>query len=418
MKFTKSLIASAALAALVACGGGGGSENPAPVTGTQTGVFTDAAIVGASYTTTSGVTGSTNPAGEFSFNANDDVTFRIGDLVLGEVTAKEILTPVDLAAGNQDKLDNLLVILQSLDSDGDPDNGITIPAAASLPATLNLETVSEADLTTALTTARTNANIIQGEVKTVTQARDHFIGQASALLAANIWTVHIPEENSWMALQVNPNGDYLFGEYTPTEGLESGFSGVEAGRMTAVAVDVHGFQVESAVAVDTNGTWGFSDATNLVNDRLIISGSELVFTSLTPEKVVDATTKFTKAANNNSNFVGAWALRDDAGEVVPGIMFVFFPDGKVLVSDAMDKAVDDCSQDGIELGDYTYNAATRELTFASAPTIDTNGCGGLWDEASLSPDLVVTLAADGMTAKLDDVFEGEPETVTFVRISK
>mgnify|MGYP001789089541 CR=1 FL=1 len=104
--------------------------------GSSTGVLTDAAVEGVAYTTTSGVTGTTNPLGQYTYNAGDTVTFKLGALTLGTVPAASIVTPLELAAGNADKLLNLLVLLQSLDDDGVVSAGIKItPAVAAAVGT-------------------------------------------------------------------------------------------------------------------------------------------------------------------------------------------------------------------------------------------------------------------------------------------
>jgi uncharacterized protein YkwD len=60
------------------------------------------------------------------------ITFAIGDVVLGQATASGMLTPIDLVPGAADETDpmvtNICRLLQSLDVDGDPQNGILITA--------------------------------------------------------------------------------------------------------------------------------------------------------------------------------------------------------------------------------------------------------------------------------------------------
>ena len=120
MKKTLLIVAMAAL--LSACGGsssdnsstnnpnngGGNSDNgnnnppnggsTTPDVNTKTGVFTDGKISGVNYTTSSGLKGTTNQQGEFSFNDGDSVTFSIANVQIGETTpAKAYVTPLDLA---------------------------------------------------------------------------------------------------------------------------------------------------------------------------------------------------------------------------------------------------------------------------------------------------------------------------------
>ncbi|WP_284455401.1 hypothetical protein [Alloalcanivorax xenomutans] len=119
---------------LAACGGGGSSSSgdgggePDPSVQTETGVFTDSAVAGINYQTSPGnKSGKTNAQGEYDYVEGDTVTFSIGDTELPAVTATGRVTPADMADGNDpDVVTNILRLLQTLDSDGNPDNGITI----------------------------------------------------------------------------------------------------------------------------------------------------------------------------------------------------------------------------------------------------------------------------------------------------
>jgi hypothetical protein len=72
------------------------------------------------------------------------VTFSIGNLIFPSVTAKGVVTPLDMANSsdpqNQIAL-NIAALLQSLDADGDPNNGISInySAAAASAQALNFD---------------------------------------------------------------------------------------------------------------------------------------------------------------------------------------------------------------------------------------------------------------------------------------
>jgi len=102
--------------------------------GSSTGVFVDSAVAGVTYTTSSGLSGTTNANGQFSYASGDTASFSIGDVSLGSVSAASILTPVEVmgASGTADQqVINLARLLQTLDSDGDPSNGIEITTSTS-----------------------------------------------------------------------------------------------------------------------------------------------------------------------------------------------------------------------------------------------------------------------------------------------
>jgi len=102
---------------------GCGSDSDIPDVPTGTAFYIDSAVSGVNYTcgSTEGITGS---EGEFTFEIGGSCTFYLGDMELRAVDAGLLVdgesvyeTDVEIAR-----------ILQSLDSDGDPSNGITIDA--------------------------------------------------------------------------------------------------------------------------------------------------------------------------------------------------------------------------------------------------------------------------------------------------
>ncbi|MGI9135135.1 MAG: PKD domain-containing protein, partial [Rhodoferax sp.] len=81
--------------------------------------------------------GVTNAKGEFQYLPGESVRFSIGSVELPAVTANATITPLELAQTtdiNNQVVSNILVLLQSLDEDGNPDNGISIPAGAAAKA--------------------------------------------------------------------------------------------------------------------------------------------------------------------------------------------------------------------------------------------------------------------------------------------
>lgn len=101
-----------------------------------TGRFVDSAVSGISYRTETR-SGKTNANGEFTYLAGETVVFGLGDLQFPAVTAAQILTPLELAGVsdiNDTGVVNMARLLQSLDQDCDPDNGITISGEALLSA--------------------------------------------------------------------------------------------------------------------------------------------------------------------------------------------------------------------------------------------------------------------------------------------
>lgn len=171
------LITLAALFFLSACGGGGGGgtsaggtstasgssasavEDGAPDVSVQTAYLSDSRVSGVAYAS-SGKSGTTSTDGAFSYIGGEKVTFSIGSVVLGSITSVNsdtLVTPQDLAGVLRDDTDSAAVILiaqflQTLDSDDDPNNGISIAGATASKFTTALDlskgSVSAATLNT------------------------------------------------------------------------------------------------------------------------------------------------------------------------------------------------------------------------------------------------------------------------------
>ncbi|HHS99971.1 MAG TPA: hypothetical protein ENK73_03855 [Thiomicrospira sp.] len=128
---------------LTGCGGAT-SENVAAESEALTGSLIDSEVEGVEYQTTSGLTGVTNEHGHFDYHAGDEVEFRVGQLVLGstEVAEDGLVTPMNLTEGVsyssadlrqitadkqlQTQTTLMLRLLQSMDADSHPENGIQI----------------------------------------------------------------------------------------------------------------------------------------------------------------------------------------------------------------------------------------------------------------------------------------------------
>lgn len=148
-------VAGIVLALLGGCGSGDSGVEPAaaaaPISKALTGRFVDGPVAGLRYTTPS-LQGETNAAGEFQYRPGETVSFFVGDILVGQAAGAATITPFDLAGATPPESDadvqqallqmrnlpqatplevaaNIAAFLQTLDEDGDPGNGITIPPA-------------------------------------------------------------------------------------------------------------------------------------------------------------------------------------------------------------------------------------------------------------------------------------------------
>jgi len=153
---TKYVITILNAVLLSACNGGG-DDSPAPGSSSAlTGTFVDSPVSGLAYTTET-QSGLTNELGEFRYNEGETVTFSIGNTVLGLAPGDDVITPFDLTgikaldaeieiinslrsstANSYDRAINIAALLQTLDKDGNPDNGIDLAEADSTLSDLSI----------------------------------------------------------------------------------------------------------------------------------------------------------------------------------------------------------------------------------------------------------------------------------------
>ena len=120
---TIGLVSLVASAILVGCGSSSSSVDSS----LKTGYFIDSAVANCEYETSSGQKGRTDGNGKFRYKKGDKVKFYLGELELGEATpdSSGLITPESLTNNEDDKV-RLLRLIQALDTDNDPSNGITI----------------------------------------------------------------------------------------------------------------------------------------------------------------------------------------------------------------------------------------------------------------------------------------------------
>jgi len=122
-------------------------DTTTPVAVAYNGVFVDDAVDGVNFACGT-VSGLTNSGGHFgTCPAGSTVTFSLGNVIIGSSAATDdgIFFVTDLVGTTRDDVSNAQVIviatiLQSLDSDGDPTNGVTIPADAVAAINKNVTT--------------------------------------------------------------------------------------------------------------------------------------------------------------------------------------------------------------------------------------------------------------------------------------
>lgn len=421
-------------------------------TGPATGILVDSPVSGISFAASSGKTGVTNDKGSFNFNYGDKIEFKLGGLALGNIPGSQIVTPIELANGSDTKLQNLLVLLQSLDSDSNPTNGITISSetAAAVKSSINLESDPETFADSANLKSIMATSGIEGNVRTAEEARTHFLSQGTALLSAQIWVSYDNTTASVLRIAADSSGEYLQGDARPDDSCDENRvcggrtifqSGVEYGVAIAEEFDTRGFKLTGKPSVDTNLKAGFSnpgptrrvrtDGLELINSDIVIvqraRAESSVFGELfhiaKPIQLSDENevvekevkeTRYAKIDNDASGIIGAWAYDEHA---IKTQTLVFFPNGKFLMIDPTgatqraDQAK--CGKPGIEFASYAYNKGASKLNLSSF-TYNTNGCAGFSDLDN-NTAIGFSINSDGNTAKLD---KPDDEPVTVYRVSR
>ena len=136
----RCVLAAVSALMLVSCGGGSSST-------VSVGTFTDAGLVSGLQYQTATQSGVTDADGKFNYLPSETVTFKIGNIVLGQAIAGPALNTFSLVGiappltslGVMNKTPNgklfqkainISVFLQTLDADANPQNGIAIPTQA------------------------------------------------------------------------------------------------------------------------------------------------------------------------------------------------------------------------------------------------------------------------------------------------
>ena len=169
---TLSSIAIASLL-LVGCGGGETHNSSMNSIGTGntpsigTGYYVDSAVQGVDYVCGS-QSGTTDVDGKFTFEQNQNCSFKIGNLLLREVNALNLQNGIRVLEDNVDTSR----FLQTLDRDGDASNGIEI---SNLAKQLNLTEIPKDDavLKSIRDDIKVSDKSYRGRVVTIQEVQDH-----------------------------------------------------------------------------------------------------------------------------------------------------------------------------------------------------------------------------------------------------
>jgi hypothetical protein len=204
----KSLVSLSAITAMIvlsSCGGGSSSTDTSGDTTTYTGYLVDSAVAGATYQC-GDKNGTTDNEGKFECSSLP-VSFSVGGIELGQIsklTTDNKIFPQDLAGVDRDDTNNsdvlkMAMILQSLDSDNNASNGISISQeqSAKFKEPINLKSL-ELEVIKEMMMAQDDALVFKGEE------------EVKAHLKASV--ANVKEIAATTALATLLNGKTLYGD--------------------------------------------------------------------------------------------------------------------------------------------------------------------------------------------------------------
>ena len=389
----KALILSSVV--LLANCGGGGSDSPS----TLTGVFIDSPVINIGYRTAT-QNGDTNSRGEFKYLAGETVTFFIGDLEFPPVLAAEVVTPLDMADTDDvahHMVINIIRLLQSLDKDGDPDNGINITQTAKdnavfLDFDLSVEGF-ETQIGIDLFIANGGQDTAQSDLVDTVLALVHFV--ASLILSGEIdsedepvdnqsligtWEIASPTDADFYMLSLLEDGTYVHAEVNEID--PNFLSGMEWGTYDVVGLG----EITTTQNFNNNGNAGLSDFDGSgPRLRLIAqpSGSLMYAPDTNNDGVSDGV--FGLRRVDSEGLLGTWLSTTTANDL---LMIVFFDDGTYFHGEVDED--DDTEISGMELGTYERDEDTGLLTVSQ--TFDNNGDTGLTEFTGVgAPNIFVNI---------------------------
>lgn len=446
----RTLLVTLALMTLAACGGGGGddstpptnndgggdnndddstdddnSDDEEPASGSRSGTFVDSAVAGITFTNEpSGITGTTDAQGRFTFEPGDTVTFSIGDLHLPAITARGLVTPLTIAQTddpNDVVATNIARLLQSLDFDGDASNGIDIAGGAADVATAVDFSADDFDDQVAELVANSgssNTTLVSAE-----DARAHLQTSLNEVRARAIGSWYYVDTSAadvedQFVIVLTLMSDGRFALFNDEDWPE--MDGFEVGD---IEWNVNNGQITLDNVRDYNGVIGFAGSdcnseedeqftfdlvtgSGLGDDTLLLGADTGVGEGCDAEGDGAEVIEFTRLYSDTDGRVGTWKF-EDADEF---ILLHLFADGMFAF---LEEDTDpETPSDGIERGTYSIEAQSDAVTWTVVT--DTNGDRGFSHPCPDLPAGETGCGPDGEDVEETLTFNADNNTLMFV----
>ena len=356
-------VAVATSIGLTACSGGSGDPT---VSTPNTGVFLDSAVDGINYSTTT-LSGTTNSNGEFQYNDGETVTLSIGDIDLPPATGGSVITPLDLV-NTQNVNDTLVVniarLLQSLDTDGDPTNGISISDMAHQSATGVTVDFSSPTFDNDVMNLVANSGSVTTTLIDEATAISHLqetLADSGLLTLIGSW--YIEGDNKTIITFIDERKYFV--TQNVNEALDPlSMDGMETGTYTWDSITSN-FSLTNVI--DTNGDSGLTSMQGETDSGSVsIAGNTLTLFDAEGDSLL------VKVIDSGNPLIGSWYIAEGNKTVV-----TFIDDSQYFVTqevEASELTAIPPSFHGMEYGTYTYNTNTSGIVFTNV--IDTTGDSG------------------------------------------
>ncbi len=236
------------------CGSSSGPSSDDVKTGT--GYYKDSAVEGINYSCGS-KSGTTDASGKFTFEKGKNCTFTLAGMTLRAVKASELFDKVEIVEDNA----TVYTLLQTLDSDANASNGITI-----LPQVV--EQLKKVQVTLPASPAEVanvhneikNVQGYKGKLKTEDEAKDHVLQTQTEvtkrLLAGK--TLYIVDGFRIKRVEINQDATKL--TFIDTDGTKNVYNSEIKGNTIVDKYGIHYIDIVIEKYIsghDKRGTWKF-----------------------------------------------------------------------------------------------------------------------------------------------------------------
>jgi len=394
----KNLIISTLLLPLFACSGGGGSDSTTPpptsTPATKTGIFVDSPVINIPYRTETqnGVTGA---LGEFDYLQGESVTFSIGNIDFPTVVADSIITPLSMdssspaSIGDSRIATNIAVLLQSLDSNANPLDGITIDGNITPSATTQL--IFDQPTSDFQSDGNVGALMIATSSTLVPEsAAQAHVSETLGGLLSGAWLLGSASSAEYSALVFIDDARYIIANTSNSE------FDTDIGKVVPVSAEFGTYAWNLITGSFLPSRIGQSDGPGgLVDDGSGTSTYTLAFSdggsTFTLSSAVDGDVAATKISSTN-NLTGAWLLETSS---INYSALVFIDDTRYIIAHTNNTEFDATLGATIpvsaEFGSYVWDSATG--SFVATKSGESDGTGGLVESALVLnlPELSKTL---------------------------